>query len=81
MTTIVPIIAFKSEVYNENRMPKEPFKYTVYASRTDPVTSNCIWYVLELHVDSPAPEQTIAATTAARKFATVKIPTAKPEED
>ena len=68
-------------------MPKEPFKYTVYAPRSgisvgnltypDPVTNNFILYVLDLHVDSPAPEQTIAATTAARKCATVKIPIAK----
>ena len=84
ITTTVPIIAFKSEITYEDGQPNQPFKYTIYAPRsgisvgtltvTDPVTNNYIWYVLELHVDSPAPEEVIPVNTTVRKSVVVNIP-------
>ena len=84
VTTTVPIISFPSEIHFENGELTEPFEITLLAQRsglsvgtitfTDTTTKNFIWYILEVHVDSPSPEQTIPVQTAARKCVTVNIP-------
>jgi hypothetical protein len=38
-----------------------------------------VWYILEIHVDTPAPEQTINVSAVARKCVTVKIPIQNPK--
>lgn len=90
VVTTVPIISFNKVVAFENGKPKEPFKFTVLAPRsglsigtltfTDPVTKNFIWYVVEIHVASPEPEQTIKVVTVARKCATVTVPVHNPKQ-
>lgn len=90
VTTTVPIITFKPLVNFENGNLTEPFKFNVIAQRsgvsagtltfTDSTTGNYIWYVVEIHVDSPAPEQTITVNTSARKSATVSIKIQNPKD-
>lgn len=84
VTTTVPIITFNSDILMENGSPKEPWTFTVLAPRsgvsagtltfTDPISGNYIWYIVEIQVSSPSPEQTIKVTTLARKTETIKIP-------
>lgn len=84
VTTTVPIITFESNVMMENGQPSNPWTFTVLAPRsgvsagtitfTDPLTGNFVWYIIEIQVDSPSPEQTIKVTTLARKTETIKIP-------
>jgi len=90
VTSTVPIIKFPTEVTFENNQLIEPFYFTVYAPRsglsvgtitfTDPVSKSFIWYIIEIHVNSPNPEQTINVTTIARKCVTVNIPISNPKE-
>ncbi|EAY22425.1 hypothetical protein TVAG_379040 [Trichomonas vaginalis G3] len=90
VTTTVPIISFKPNIVFENGSITEPFKFNVIAQRsgvsagtltfTDIATGSYIWYVVEIHVDSPAPEQTITVNTSARKSATVSIKIQNPKD-
>jgi hypothetical protein len=89
VTTTVPVISCYPEVEFVNGECRPDFSYTVYAQRsgvaagtihfTDPLTKNFVWYVLEVSVDPPAPEQTISVATIARKCVTVKIPITNPK--
>ena len=90
VSTTNPVISIPTEVMFENGKPTKPFEYSVYAQRsgiatgtitfTDPTTNNYAWYVIEIHVDPPIPEQVIEASTIARKCVTVNIPIANPKE-
>jgi hypothetical protein len=89
VTTTVPVISFAPDVEFVNGEMQRDFSYTVFAQRsgiaagtivfTDPQTKNFVWFVLEVHVDPPAPEQTISVQTIARTCVTVKIPIANPK--
>ncbi|OHS98266.1 hypothetical protein TRFO_35361 [Tritrichomonas foetus] len=89
VTTTIPIITYNSDYEFVNGELRPDFQYQIYAPRsglaagtitfTDPITKNFVWYILEIHVDSPAPEQTISVSTSARKCVTVNIPIANPK--
>lgn len=89
VTTTVPIIAFDKQIVVTNEQLMRPFEFTVVAQRsglaagtltfTDEATQSYLWYVLEIHVDPPPPEETIEIQTTARKTATVSIPIANPK--
>ncbi|OHS97910.1 hypothetical protein TRFO_35785 [Tritrichomonas foetus] len=91
VSTTIPIIKFKSDFAITTESGTQPFEYQIYAPRsgvaagtltfTDPQTKNYVWYVIEIHVDTPSPEQTIEVVTDARKCATVKIPIANPKSE
>ena len=91
VTTTNPIISIPTDVMFENGKPTKPFEYSVFAQRsgiatgvitfTDQTTKNYAWYVVEIHVDPPTPEQVIEATAVARKTVTVNIPIANPKEN
>lgn len=91
VTTTIPIINFKSDFSVSGSDTMQLFEYEIYAPRsgisagtitfTDTKTKNYIWYILEIHVDAPSPEETIEVKTDARKSATVKIPIANPREE
>jgi hypothetical protein len=83
VTCTIPIVCCAREVaFVGGEMPKT-FEYEIYAPRsglsagtltfTDRATKNYIWYVIEVHVDFPKPEQTITVATIARKVTTVQI--------
>lgn len=94
VTTTVPIITFNPTVTVSNDQVNNgrPFEFTIMAPRsgvsagtitfTDPVTKSFIWYILEIHVNSPDPEETIEVKTVARKSSSVTIPitNSKPED-
>ncbi|OHT11670.1 hypothetical protein TRFO_03893 [Tritrichomonas foetus] len=83
VTTTVPMIKIPNEITFENGIPAK-FEFSLYAPRsgvsagtitfTDPQTKNFIWYIIELHIDSPAPEDTIEINTIARKNNNFSIP-------
>jgi hypothetical protein len=89
VSSTVPIIQFPAELQFFGGEPLKPFQYTIFASRsgvsagtltfTDVASKSYIWYVLEIHVDSPDPEETIEVTTVARKCVTVTIPITNPK--
>lgn len=84
VTSTIPIIQFPSTVSISGGRVVTPFEFTVLAPRSgvaagtltfkDKVSNNYIWYVIEIHVDSPQPEQTIEVKTTARKPVVVTIP-------
>ena len=90
VTTTIPIISFPSEIQFDGGKPVEPFEYTVFAQRsgvsagtitfTDTISRNYVWYVIEIHVDSPTPEEVIKVSTMARSCVTVNIPIANPSD-
>jgi hypothetical protein len=89
--TTVPIISFQSEIAVTSSESANYFEFVVLAQRsglcagtltfTDPVTKNYIWYVLEIHVDPPAPQQVLEIQTVARKSTTVEIPIGNPKDE
>jgi hypothetical protein len=88
-SSTVPIIQFATELQFYGGEPLKSFQYTIFASRsgvsagtltfTDVVSKSYIWYVLEIHVDSPDPEETIEVTTVARKCVRVTVPITNPK--
>ena len=91
VTSTLPIIKFNPEFSFSQEGSSQAFHYSIYAPRsgitagiitfTDTQTKNYVWYVVEIHVDTPPPEQVIDITTEARKCATVKIPIANPKAE
>ena len=90
VTCTVPIIKCPPTLeFNESDSPV-PFDFQIFAPRsgmtagtitfTDKQTENYIWYVIEVSVDSPKPEQTIEVSTLVRKCQTVTIPISNPKE-
>jgi len=90
VTSTIPIITHPKEIQIVNGELSEPFEFSILAPRsgysagiitfTDPLTKNYIWYIVEIHVDSPAPEQTLVVNTIARKCVTVAIPITNPKD-
>jgi hypothetical protein len=89
VSTTVPIISFQREILILPNEPIRPFEFMILAQRsglaagtltfTDQATRTYLWYVIEIHVDSPPPEEVIEITTVARKSATVSIPISNPK--
>ncbi|OHT12743.1 hypothetical protein TRFO_17376 [Tritrichomonas foetus] len=89
VTSTIPILSFPDEITFVNGQPASPFSFSILAPRsgiaagtltfTDKATKNYIWYVIEINVDSPKPEQTINVNTIARKSVTVSIPIHNPK--
>ncbi|OHS93177.1 hypothetical protein TRFO_11990 [Tritrichomonas foetus] len=85
----VPILECPSTVQYQHRKPKIPFEFSIFALRsgitagkitlTDPHTKLFCWYIIECHIDSPLPEETINVHTEARKTATIDIPLFNPK--
>lgn len=83
VTATVPMIQFQKEITFKDAQESE-FSFSLYAPRggisagtitfTDPETKNFIWYIVEIHVDSPSPEGSIEVTTTARKSVNIPIP-------
>lgn len=83
VTSTVPMIQFNNEIEFQEGKEAE-FSFSIYAPRsgvsagtitfTDPQTGNFIWYIIEIHIDPPAPEGTIDVDTEVRKNVTVPIP-------
>jgi hypothetical protein len=84
VTTTVPLIEFEKTIRIVNGALEHPFSFTLNSPRsgilagiitfTDPLTKVYNWYVLEIHVDLPAPESILTISTVARKSASVQIP-------
>lgn len=92
VTSNIPIISFNKEIsITSENAHNRTFEFTVLAQRsgvsagtltfTDPVTKSYMWYVIEIHVDSPDPEETIEVKTVARKSSTVTIPISNPSSE
>lgn len=89
VTSTIPIISHPSEVTFSNGQIEKPFSFSIFAPRsglsagtitfTDSQTKNYVWYVVEIHVDSPKPEETLEVKTEARKSVTVSIPIKNPK--
>ena len=87
--------SFEDDKSNNSAVSKrkivQPFEFTILAPRsglsvgtitfTDTQTNSFVWYILEIHVDSPEPEQTIDITTTVKKSTTVLIPITNPKKD
>jgi hypothetical protein len=90
VTCTIPIIRCPTEIMFANGEPSLPFEYEIYSPRsglaagtitfTDKTTKNYIWYVIEIHVDFPKPEQTISVSSIARRCTTVEIPISNPKD-
>lgn len=90
VTCTVPIIKCPSTLEFPDSSTPVPFDFQIFATRsgmtagtitfTDKQTENYIWYVIEVSVDSPKPEQTIEVSTTVRKCQTVTIPISNPKD-
>jgi hypothetical protein len=86
----IPIVRCPTEIMFANGEPSRPFEYEIDAPRsgvsagtitfTDRTTKNYVWYVIEIHVDFPKPEQSISVSTIARMCTTVQIPISNPKD-
>jgi hypothetical protein len=89
VTTTVPLIEFRTPIHIVDGAPTEPFTFTLNAPRsgllagiisfTDPASKNYIWYVVEIRVDLPPPEEVLTVTTIARRSVVVHIPINNPK--
>lgn len=89
VSSTIPIISFGSDYEFVDGELNPEFCYSIYAPRSglavgtitfsDPLTNNKLWYILEIHVDSPAPEETINVNTVARKSVILNIPIENPK--
>ena len=80
----VPLLTCPKTVTVTNGQLEEPFEVSVYAAHsgistgtitfTDRETSAYTWYVVDLHVEPPIPEEVLLVNTVCRKTVTVNIP-------
>lgn len=91
VTTDIPILTVPSTVQIVNGQLLEPFIFTAYTVEsgismgtitfTDQETKAYIWYVIQMKIDQPDPEEVIEVNTVARKTVTVKIPVHNPSNN
>jgi hypothetical protein len=91
VTSTVPIIDFPPKLVYRDGEPESPFEITVMCARsgisvgtitlTDPTTRAYAWFVVEIKVERPIPEEIIEVETVARKSATVNIPVNNPTSE
>lgn len=89
VTSTVPILECPQVIQYQNRKPKVPFEFSIFALRngvaagtitfTEVSTQLYCWFVIECHIDSPLPEETITVQTEARKTATIDISLSNPK--
>jgi len=89
VSSTIPIISFPSTMVLEKDNVKNAFEYTVYALRsgisagiitfTEIGTGFYIWYIVEITVDPPIPEETISAQTVCRTPVIINIPISNPK--
>lgn len=82
VTSTIPVIEYQPKLMITDS--DSMFTFDIYATRsgisagtitfTDPQTKNYIWYIVELHIDTPPAEGTIDVNTTARKNINVPIP-------
>lgn len=89
VTSTVPLLNCPKKARFEDDKLAEPFEVSVYAARsgvstgtitfTDPETKAYSWYVVDLCVDPPHPEEILPVKTICRKTVTVNIPVSNPK--
>lgn len=89
VTSTVPIMECPQAIQYQNRKPKAPFEFSIFALRngvaagtltfTEVSTQLYCWFVIECHIESPLPEETIVVQTQARKTATIDISLSNPK--
>ncbi|OHT01690.1 hypothetical protein TRFO_31385 [Tritrichomonas foetus] len=90
VTSNMSMLSFPTTIQIVNGQFAEPFVINAYTVEsgitagtitfTDLATKAYIWYVIELKVDQPEPEEIIEVKTVARKTVTVKIPVHNPKK-
>lgn len=88
VTSTIPILNFPSSISFANGQLIDPFIVTCFSVEsgkttgtltfTDDKTNSYIWYVIDLTVEPPEPEEVIEVKTVARKTVTLKIPVHNP---
>ena len=91
VSSTVPIITFDNHLTFKADQPPPLFEFDVYSLRSglssgiikfyDKHTFRSIWYILEVNVESPNPEEIIRVSTRSRQSITVKIPVNNPSND
>lgn len=86
VTSTIPIATHPQDIMINEEEECE-FTFEIYASRsgfsagtftfTDPISKNFIWYIIEIQIEPPEPEQEIPVNTIVRKSSTVNIPLTK----
>jgi len=85
----IPVITFPSSVYLSKGLSSTSFEFEIYALRSgisagtikflDPSTNAFIWYIIEISIEKPVPEQVIDISTPERQPINVTFPVDNPK--
>ncbi|OHT13796.1 hypothetical protein TRFO_16023 [Tritrichomonas foetus] len=91
VTSNVPVITFNDTIWFTENVPSPVFEFDAYSVRSgisagiitfcDKASYRSIWYILELDIEPPLPEEVIQVSTVSRQSVTIKIPVHNPSNE